>query len=169
MTELKKLYDAIVAGDAKTSLAITKEALAENVTPGELVANYMIPAMDEVGKRFECEDYFVPELLLSGRAMKAALEILRPLLASRLTVVFSAARCGVRKAQMVPNALMGTLTQNTARQSQAASSPPSSKPRNCPQITEIWLMPSAMPRWRAGKAPVRMAAELAISIAPPNA
>jgi corrinoid protein of di/trimethylamine methyltransferase len=82
MTELKKLYDAIVAGDAKTSLAVTKEALAENVTPGELVANYMIPAMDEVGKRFECEDYFVPELLLSGRAMKAALEILRPLLAA---------------------------------------------------------------------------------------
>jgi 5-methyltetrahydrofolate--homocysteine methyltransferase len=42
----------------------------------------MIPAMDEVGKRFEAEDYFVPELLLSGRAMKGALEVLRPLLAA---------------------------------------------------------------------------------------
>jgi 5-methyltetrahydrofolate--homocysteine methyltransferase len=40
----------------------------------------MIPAMDEVGRRFECQDYFVPELLLSARAMKAALEPLRPLL-----------------------------------------------------------------------------------------
>jgi 5-methyltetrahydrofolate--homocysteine methyltransferase len=38
--------------------------------------------MDEVGKRFECEEYFVPELLLSARAMKAALEPLRPLLAA---------------------------------------------------------------------------------------
>jgi 5-methyltetrahydrofolate--homocysteine methyltransferase len=37
--------------------------------------------MDEVGKRFECEDYFVPELLLSGRAMKASMDLLRPLLA----------------------------------------------------------------------------------------
>jgi methylmalonyl-CoA mutase cobalamin-binding domain/chain len=42
----------------------------------------MIPAMDEVGRRFECEEYFVPELLLSGRAMKAALELIRPLLAA---------------------------------------------------------------------------------------
>ena len=38
--------------------------------------------MDEVGRRFECEEYFVPELLLSARAMKAALELIRPLLAS---------------------------------------------------------------------------------------
>jgi len=36
--------------------------------------------MDEVGRRFECSDYFVPELLLSARAMKSALELLRPLL-----------------------------------------------------------------------------------------
>jgi methanogenic corrinoid protein MtbC1 len=35
-----------------------------------------------VGKRFECEDYFVPELLLSGRAIKGAIELLRPLLAA---------------------------------------------------------------------------------------
>jgi methylmalonyl-CoA mutase cobalamin-binding domain/chain len=41
----------------------------------------MIPAMDEVGRLFECQDYFVPELLLSGRAMKAAMQLLRPLLA----------------------------------------------------------------------------------------
>jgi 5-methyltetrahydrofolate--homocysteine methyltransferase len=45
-----------------------------------LVNEYMIPAMDEVGRRFENNEYFVPELLISARAMKAALEILRPLL-----------------------------------------------------------------------------------------
>ena len=38
--------------------------------------------MDEVGRRFECEEYFVPELLLSRRAMKGALELLQPLLAA---------------------------------------------------------------------------------------
>jgi methylmalonyl-CoA mutase cobalamin-binding domain/chain len=46
-----------------------------------IIEGTMIPAMDEVGRLFECQDYFVPELLLSGRAMKAAMQLLRPLLA----------------------------------------------------------------------------------------
>jgi 5-methyltetrahydrofolate--homocysteine methyltransferase len=83
MAELAKLYDAILAGDAKTAAAVTREALAENADAMELVTRYMIPAMDEVGRRFECEEYFVPELLLSARAMKSAMELIRPLLAAR--------------------------------------------------------------------------------------
>jgi corrinoid protein of di/trimethylamine methyltransferase len=82
MADLQKLFDAVVDGDAKTTLEMTKAALAAGMTPEELVAKYMIPAMDEVGKRFEAEEYFVPELLLAGRAMKGALEVLRPLLAA---------------------------------------------------------------------------------------
>ena len=74
-----------------------------------------------------------------------------------------------RYAHTVPNTPIGTLTQNTARQSQAASTPPSSSPTNWPEMPAIWLMPSAMPRWLAGNASVRMAAEFAISMAPPNA
>ena len=70
---------------------------------------------------------------------------------------------------MVPITPIGTFTQNTARHHHAASSPPSSRPTNCPAIPAIWLMPSAMPRWRAGNASVRMAAALAISMAPPTA
>jgi len=80
MPELWKLHDAILNGDAKTAVAVTKEALAENVPPLELVQKYMVPAMDQVGQRFECEEYFVPELLLAARAMKGSLELLRPLL-----------------------------------------------------------------------------------------
>jgi 5-methyltetrahydrofolate--homocysteine methyltransferase len=45
-----------------------------------LVMDHMAPAMAEVGRRFECNDYFVPELLLSARAMKSAMELIRPLL-----------------------------------------------------------------------------------------
>ena len=48
-----------------------------------LISGTMVPAMDEVGKRYEEEEYFVPELLLSARAMKGSLELLRPLLAER--------------------------------------------------------------------------------------
>lgn len=83
MADLRKLYDAVVNGDRKTSIAVTREALAEGVDPMELVTRYMIPAMDEVGRLFECEEYYVPELLLSGRAMKGSLELLRPLIAAR--------------------------------------------------------------------------------------
>jgi corrinoid protein of di/trimethylamine methyltransferase len=83
MADLQKLYDAILNGDAKAAVAATQEALAAQVDPLELVSKCMVPAMDEVGKRFECEEYFVPELLISARAMKGALALLRPLLAAQ--------------------------------------------------------------------------------------
>ena len=82
MADAKRLYDAILTGDHKTAQAATRDALAEGISPYELVSQYMIPAMDEVGRLFDCEEYFVPELLLAGRAMKASLEIIRPLLAA---------------------------------------------------------------------------------------
>ena len=63
----------------------------------------------------------------------------------------------------------GTLTQNTARQSHAASRPPATSPMNMPASAATWLMPSANPRRSAGKLSVRMAAELAISMDPPTA
>src|SRR5512140_1515608 len=83
MPDLKQLYEAVVNGDAKASQAITQQALAEGVDPLKLVNEHMIPAMDEVGRRFEANEYFVPELLISARAMKAALELIRPLLMAR--------------------------------------------------------------------------------------
>ena len=82
MVDLQELHDAILNGDAKSAAAVTRAALAQNVPAIELIQQAMVPAMDEVGRRFECQDYFVPELLLSARAMKAALEPLRPLLAA---------------------------------------------------------------------------------------
>jgi corrinoid protein of di/trimethylamine methyltransferase len=71
-----------LTGDTKTAVAVTREALAENADPMELIGRYMIPAMDEVGRLFQCEEYFVPELLLAARAMKGSLELIRPLLAA---------------------------------------------------------------------------------------
>ena len=83
MPDLEKLFEAIVNGDAKTSHKITEQALAEGIDPLQLVNEYLVCAMDEVGRRFQCNDYFVPELLISARAMKAALELIRPRLAAR--------------------------------------------------------------------------------------
>ena len=83
MSDLSKLTEAISNGDAKAAVAVTQQALAENTDPQELVTKYMIPAMDEMGRRFETGDCFVPELLISARAMKASLALIRPLLAAR--------------------------------------------------------------------------------------
>jgi corrinoid protein of di/trimethylamine methyltransferase len=85
MRDLQTLYEAVLNGDARTSVAVTREALAAGIDPLKLVNSTMVPAMDEVGRRYEQEEYFVPELLLSARAMKGAMELLRPLLAERGT------------------------------------------------------------------------------------
>ncbi len=82
-SDVSKLYDAILTGDADAALKITETSLAADGDPQELVTKYMIPAMDEVGRRFENNEYFVPELLIAARAMKGALTLLRPLLAER--------------------------------------------------------------------------------------
>ena len=83
MADLQALYRAILTGDSVTGKAITEAALAEGTAPLGLVQDVMMPAMDEVGKKFEANEYFVPELLLAARAMKACLELIRPLLAAK--------------------------------------------------------------------------------------
>lgn len=83
MQDSKLLFTAVLEGDAVTAKRVTEEALAAGVDPQKLVSDYMIPAMDEAGRRFECNDYFVPELLIAARAMKASLELIRPLLTAR--------------------------------------------------------------------------------------
>lgn len=80
MAQSKELYDAILNGNAKKAHAATEAELAAGVEPMQLIAESMVPAMDEVGKLFEAEEYFVPELLLAGRAMKSAMALIRPLL-----------------------------------------------------------------------------------------
>ena len=80
MAQSPELYDAILNGNAKKAHAVTQAAIDAGVLPMDLISETMVPAMDEVGRLFEAEEYFVPELLLAGRAMKGAMEILRPLL-----------------------------------------------------------------------------------------
>ncbi len=81
MSDPAELYDAILTGNARKAEEVTKAALEEGTDPQELLGKYMIPAMDEVGKRFECNEYFVPELLIAARAMKTSLALLTPHLA----------------------------------------------------------------------------------------
>jgi methylmalonyl-CoA mutase cobalamin-binding domain/chain len=78
---LKGLYDQTLVGDAPTVLELTNRGLAEGLTPESMLFDALIPSLEEVGARFERGDFFVPEMLIAGRAMAGALEVLRPLLA----------------------------------------------------------------------------------------
>ncbi len=82
MPDLEKLHEAVIEGDWKTAVAVTEAAIAAGVTPLMIVNGCLVPAMAEVGRRYECEEYFVPELLLAARAMKASMQMVRPLLAA---------------------------------------------------------------------------------------
>jgi corrinoid protein of di/trimethylamine methyltransferase len=82
MADFEALHHAILTGDATTAKSLTEAALADGADPLGLVQDVMMPAMDEVGRKFEANEYFVPELLLAARAMKGSLELIRPLLAA---------------------------------------------------------------------------------------
>ena len=78
---LKELYDATLVGNQPRVIELTNEGLNTGVTPETLLFDALIPSLEEVGARFERGDFFVPEMLIAGKAMSKALEILRPLLA----------------------------------------------------------------------------------------
>lgn len=80
MTLLDELYEAVLEGDFDLTPGLTRQGLDAGLDPQALIDGAMIPAMAEAGRRFEDDVYFVPELLSSGRAIKGALDILRPLL-----------------------------------------------------------------------------------------
>jgi 5-methyltetrahydrofolate--homocysteine methyltransferase len=80
MADHSELYNAILTGNAAKAEEAAKAALESGTDASSLVQKHMIPAMDEVGRRFECNEYFVPELLIAARAMKKVLELLTPLL-----------------------------------------------------------------------------------------
>ena len=74
------VFDAILHGKADKAVEATRAALADGAAPQEIINGQMIRAMGEVGSRFEQGKAFVPQLLMAGRAMKAALELLKPML-----------------------------------------------------------------------------------------
>ena len=77
----ERLFQAILAGKSEEAAAATRDAIAQEIAPQDLINGQMIRAMGEVGQQFQDGKAFVPQLLMAGRAMKAALELLKPMLA----------------------------------------------------------------------------------------
>ena len=98
--KLKPLYEAIVAGKLEPAVEITRQAIAEGIAPPMIINNYMIKAMGEVGQRFQDGKAFVPQLLMAGRAMKGALELLKPLLAGSASTTIGKIVIGTVKGDL---------------------------------------------------------------------
>jgi len=79
---LKGLFDETLVGNAPAVLDLTNQGLGLGMDPETLLFEALIPSLEEVGARFERGDFFVPEMLIAGRAMSGALDVLRPLLAA---------------------------------------------------------------------------------------
>lgn len=77
---LKSVYQAVINGDMTAAQGGVQEAVDSGVSVAEILNSALIPAMGEVGRLFEEGEYFVPEMLIAARAMKASLEIIKPLL-----------------------------------------------------------------------------------------
>ena len=77
----KDLGNAIIKGEAEAVVTIVNDCLAADIGASEIINEGMIPGMDVVGELFRTNQYYVPEVLISARAMKGGMAILRPILA----------------------------------------------------------------------------------------
>ncbi len=78
MADLKALAEVIIKGDQASAVNMTKAALAEGMAPKTILDNGLIAGMDIVGARFKKNEVYIPEVLISARAMKMAMQILEP-------------------------------------------------------------------------------------------
>ncbi len=86
MSELiKQIFEAVVDGNQKVSEAKVKEAIESGLDPTTILNEGLLAAMSEVGKLFEEGEFFVPEMLVSARAMQTGLNVLKPLLVNNET------------------------------------------------------------------------------------
>ena len=82
MPQLTDLTAAVAAGKRIDTVRITQELLAAGTGPQDIVERGLVPGMAIVGEQFKRNEIFVPEMLVAARAMKEALKLLEPLLAS---------------------------------------------------------------------------------------
>jgi corrinoid protein of di/trimethylamine methyltransferase len=99
-TAAEALFQAVLLGRSDDAVAATQKAIAAGEDPKALINGQMIRAMSEVGRRFQEGKAFVPQLLMAGRAMKAALERLKPMLADTASTSMGKVLIGTVKGDL---------------------------------------------------------------------
>ena len=94
MVNLSELSDAIIKGDQNTAVQITTGAINEGMSPKSVLEEGLISGMNVIGTRFKANEVYIPEILISARAMKMAMEVLEPKLAEAGVAPFAKAMIG---------------------------------------------------------------------------
>jgi 5-methyltetrahydrofolate--homocysteine methyltransferase len=76
--DLKPIAEAIIGGKREVVVELVKKALAENVPPATILNDGLIAGMNEVGRRFKANEFYVPEVLIAARAMSNAKDATKP-------------------------------------------------------------------------------------------
>lgn len=79
MIDLNKLGDFVIAGDPNKVDELTRQAIDEGLEPEEIIKQGLIKGMDFVGAQFKAGEMYVPEVMMSARAMSAGMELIKPL------------------------------------------------------------------------------------------
>jgi methanogenic corrinoid protein MtbC1 len=80
MSDLEALRQQVIDGEQEAAVASTEAAVAQGYAPDVILRTALFPAMDEVGRRMQCHEFFIPEVLMSARTMQACAGVLRPLI-----------------------------------------------------------------------------------------
>ena len=78
MDLLDHIKDSVIEGEEKATVDTVKRALKEDFAPDTILTRALIPAMDKVGELFERQEFYLPQMLIAARAMKAGLNIIKP-------------------------------------------------------------------------------------------
>jgi 5-methyltetrahydrofolate--homocysteine methyltransferase len=98
--ELKELYQHVIDGEASEVEAGVQAALTAGINANTILNEALIAGMDEVGRRFEEGDFFVPEMLIAARAMQAGLRLLKPHLVGGETTIVGKVAIGTVKGDL---------------------------------------------------------------------
>ena len=80
MADLKEIADSLIKGKAPEVKELVKKALDEGVEVEKILNEALVAGMDVVGKKFQANEFYVPEMLIAARAMKAGMEVIKPIL-----------------------------------------------------------------------------------------
>ena len=97
---MTELYNAVFKGDLGKAKASVQTLIDAGEDPQSIIDSDMVPAMEAIGREFEQGRVFVPNLLLSARAMKGALELLKPLMVAEQTTSLGTVVIGTVKGDL---------------------------------------------------------------------
>jgi 5-methyltetrahydrofolate--homocysteine methyltransferase len=98
--DLKDLSQAIIVGDHIQSGELTQQAISEGVPPKDIIDKGLIPGMNEVGRLFKSEEYFLPEVIIAARAMHASMSAVKPLLVKNKVAPIGRVAAGTVKGDL---------------------------------------------------------------------